>query len=40
MKYKNFEDLPVWNAAIEFALEVFDLTNRADFRGLGDLKNQ
>ncbi len=40
MKYKNFEDLPVWNAAIEFALEVFDLTNKADFRGLGDLKNQ
>jgi four helix bundle protein len=40
MKYKNFEDLPVWNAAIEFALEVFDLTNEADFRGLGDLKNQ
>lgn len=40
MKYKIFEDLPVWNAAIEFALEVFDLTNKADFRGLGDLKNQ
>ena len=40
MKYKNFEDLPVWNASIEFALEIFDLTNKADFRGLGDLKNQ
>ena len=40
MKYKNFEDLPVWNASIEFALSIFELTSNADFRGLGDLKNQ
>lgn len=33
MKYSNFEELPVWNAAIEF-------TKKADFRGLGDTKNQ
>ncbi len=40
MKYRNFEDLPVWNAAIDFAIELFEFTARADFRGVGDLKNQ
>ncbi|HLA96212.1 MAG TPA: four helix bundle protein [Pyrinomonadaceae bacterium] len=40
MKYSTFEDLPVWNAAVEFALKVFAFTNRGDFRGLGDTKNQ
>ena len=40
MKYKNFEDLPVWKAAIEFAIAVFEFTSAADFRGVGDLKNQ
>lgn len=40
MKYRNFEDLPVWNAASEFALVIFEFTSKADFRGVGDLKNQ
>ena len=40
MKYSTFEELPVWNAAIAFALKVFELTDKADFRGLGDTKNQ
>ena len=40
MKYSRFEDLPVWKASIEFALKVFEFTNKADFRGLGDTKNQ
>lgn len=40
MKYSTFEELPVWQAAIGFALKLFDLTNKADFRGLGDTKNQ
>jgi four helix bundle protein len=40
MKYRNFEDLPVWNAASEFALAIFEFTSKADFRGVGDLKNQ
>lgn len=40
MKYKNFEELPVWNAAIEFALQIFEFSSTADFRGMGDLKNQ
>jgi four helix bundle protein len=40
VKYSTFEELPVWNAAIEFALKVFEFTERADFRGLGDTRNQ
>ena len=40
MKYKNFDDLYVWNAAVEFALGLFEFTSSADFRGVGDLKNQ
>ena len=40
MKYSSFEELPVWKVAIEFALETFRFTECADFRGLGDTKNQ
>src|SRR5688572_2826349 len=40
MKYSQFEELPVWKAAIEFALKVFEFTENADFRGFGDTKNQ
>ena len=40
MNYKSFEDFPVWQASIEFALKVFEFTNKADFRGVGDVKNQ
>lgn len=40
MKYSNFEELPVWKAAIEFALKLFEFTNRSEFRGFGDMKNQ
>lgn len=40
MNYKSFEDLPVWQAAVEFAIKVFEFTNKADFRGVGDVKNQ
>jgi four helix bundle protein len=40
MKYSAFEELPVWKAAVEFALDVFGFTERADFRGLGDTKGQ
>lgn len=40
MKYSSFEELPVWKAAIEFALEVFEFTDSSDLRGLGDVKNQ
>jgi four helix bundle protein len=40
MKYSNFEELPVWQAATEFALKVFEFTNKGDFRGFGDVRNQ
>lgn len=40
MKYNTFEDLPVWQSAVEFALKVFAFTENADFRGLGDTKKQ
>ena len=40
MKYSTFEELPVWNAAISFALKVFEFTANADLKGLGDTKNQ
>ena len=42
MKYTRFEELPVWKAAIEFALKVFEFTEKTEklFRGLGDTKNQ
>ena len=40
MKYSTFEELPVWNAAVHFAVAVFEFTEKADFKGLGDTKNQ
>lgn len=40
MKYTTFEELPVWQAAVEFALRLFAFTEQADFRGLGDTRNQ
>lgn len=40
MKFSTFEELPVWQAAIRFALDVFEFTGKADLRGLGDTKNQ
>ena len=40
MKYQRFEDLPVWQASIEFALKVFKLTTKPYFRGSGDLRGQ
>jgi four helix bundle protein len=40
LKYSRFEDLPVWQAAIEFSLLIFTFTNIADLRGLGDTRSQ
>lgn len=40
MKYATFEELPVWNVAIEYAMAVFEFTFKADFRGFGDTKSQ
>lgn len=38
--YSCFEDLPVWQAAIELGRRVFKLTEHASFKYKGDLVNQ
>ena len=38
--YKTFEELPVWNAAIELGVRLFELTDHPSFRYKGDLVNQ
>ena len=40
MNYKRFEELPVWNAAIELAVQVYAITSRSEFNGFGSLRNQ
>jgi four helix bundle protein len=40
VKYQRFEDLPVWNDAIELALRLFQFSARESLKGVGDLKNQ
>lgn len=40
MKYKRFEDLPVWNDAIELAVQVYALTSKAEFKSHWSLKDQ
>lgn len=40
MKYRRFEELPVWNAAIRRGLKVYELTNRAQFRRQRSLRDQ
>lgn len=40
MKYERFEDLPVWQAAIELAVRVYSLTSREEFKGQGSLRDQ
>ena len=32
MRHKRFEELPVWNRAIELAVEVYELTSRSEYR--------
>lgn len=40
MKYNSFEDLPVWQAAIELARHTYILTEHQTFRGHGGLRDQ
>ena len=40
MRYQRFEELPVWNDAIELASRLLRLTQAGRLNGLGDLKNQ
>ncbi len=40
MRYKNFEDVPVWQLGIELTAKVFQLTDDKAFRFKGDIANQ
>ena len=40
MNYKRFEDLPVWNAAINLAVEIYALTETTPFRRRPSLRDQ
>jgi len=40
MTYKRFEDLPVWNAAIDLAVQVYALTSKPQFSSQRSLKDQ
>ena len=40
MKYKRFEDLPVWNDAIKLSVSIFRITEDKSFRHKGDIANQ
>jgi four helix bundle protein len=40
MRYTRVEDLPVWNSAIDLAVQVYDLTERVEFRRRRSLRDQ
>ena len=40
MKYSRFEEIPVWRAGIELAVQIFALTEDRAFRFRGDIANQ
>ena len=40
MKYKRFEELPVWNAAIKLAKSIYSLTDCPEFKNRGTLRDQ
>ena len=40
MKFKRFEDIPVWKAGVQLTTQVFKLTEDKCFRFKGDIANQ
>ena len=40
MKYQRFEELPVWNDAIELAARLLQVSQAGRLNGVGDLKTQ
>ena len=40
MRYKRFEELPVWNDAIDLAVEVYALTSLTEFKSRYSLRDQ
>ena len=40
MKYENFEDVPVWQDAVDLSVRIFEVTEDRAFQGKGDIANQ
>ena len=40
MKYRSFEEVPVWRDALELAIQIFELTSQAAFKGYYSVKDQ
>jgi len=40
MTYERFEDLPVWNAAMELAVKIYTMTEKPPFRRKYSLRDQ
>jgi four helix bundle protein len=40
MPYSRFEDLPVWNSAIDLAVQIYNVTETAPFRRRRSLRDQ
>lgn len=40
MTYQRFEDLPVWNDAVDLAVKIYALTEQENFKGKHSLKDQ
>jgi four helix bundle protein len=40
MKYQRFEELPVWGAAIDLAVQTYELTEAPEFKGRYSLRDQ
>ena len=40
MKYRSFEEVPVWRDALELAVLIFELTSQSAFKGYYSLKDQ
>ena len=40
MRYSRFEDLPVWNSAIDLAIQVYNVTEATPFRRRHSLRDQ
>ncbi len=40
MTYERFEDLPVWKAAIELAVKIYEFTEKQPFRRRYTLRDQ
>jgi len=40
MKYRSFEEVPVWRDALELAILIFELTSQPAFKGYHGIKDQ